>query len=424
MSSKIENISKEFILENSDNFKHKSNEFGFCWLDSSMAIADKGQNSLLFTEPIAEIYLLQNSIHFQKYIDFPIEFLNDSNIYNCIEEIVKRYDLYAVGYISYESSLKQFGINQTTQTELPEVRFLFYKDKLEFNSNDLPQFDTIHNQTSNNSRLLTKISKSEYIQNVKKIKEHIKEGDIYQANYTTRFQLTSPHDTIDAYFNLRELNPAPYASYLNFGNYQLLSSSPERMFTLKENQISTCPIKGTIAIGSNNAERETNLSALLNSAKDKAELLMIVDLMRNDLGKIANTGTVNIGSLFKPEIYSSLIHLVSDISAEINSNCSLHEIISALIPGGSITGAPKKRAIEIIDSVEQFPRFVYTGSIGYISKEKIDFNIAIRTMYQYNNHYFIHAGGGIVADSNPDDEYDEMLLKAKNLFRAIGYQSE
>ena len=212
------------------------------------------------------------------------------------------------------------------------------------------------------------------------------------------------------------------SAYLNFGNYQILSSSPERIFTTQKNRITTCPIKGTIELGKNESEQQTNLNKLLNSEKDKAELLMIVDLMRNDLGRIAQTGTVSVDSLFKPEIYSSLIHLVSDISATLKDNITFEDIINALIPGGSITGAPKKRAVEIINDLEEFPRFVYTGSIGYMTKEKADFNIAIRTIYYYNNIYYIHAGGGIVADSNPKDEYNEMLLKAKNLFKAVGLQ--
>ena len=422
MSTKLEKISKEFILENSEIFIQQSNEFGFCWLDSSMTVSDKGKSSYLFTEPVAEIYLQNEDIIFKTIENFQIDYNHNLDIYSIVDEIVHRYDLIAVGYISYESTLKQYGIRRFKQLELPSVRFLFYKEKLEFQTKELPVFETLQNCAD--SSVVEIVSQSEYMQKIDTIKQHIKEGDIYQANYTTRFKINSHLSPIETYLSLRNLNPAPYASYLNFGNYQILSSSPERMFTIENNQITTCPIKGTISIGENIAEQQLNLESLLNSEKDKAELLMIVDLMRNDLGKIAKTGTVRVDSLFKPEIYSSLIHLVSEISADLNPNKTLTKIVNALLPGGSITGAPKKRAIEIIQSVEQSPRFIYTGSIGYISKEKVDFDIAIRTMYRYNNHYYIHAGGGIVADSDPKDEYNEMLLKVKNLFKAVGLQYE
>jgi para-aminobenzoate synthetase component 1 len=235
--------------------------------------------------------------------------------------------------------------------------------------------------------------------------------------------VNSDSDPFDVYRRLRRLNPAPYGAYLNFGNYQVLSTSPERMFLKQGNQISTSPIKGTIANGSDLSSSELNRSRLLQSEKDRAELLMIVDLERNDLGRIAQTGSVQVERLFKAEIYSSLIHLVSDISAELRHDVKLKDILNALMPGGSITGAPKKRAVEIIADMERDPRSVYTGCIGYVDGDTADFNIAIRTMIHSGGQYHVHAGGGIVADSDPVAEYEEMLLKARNLLRALGVQT-
>jgi para-aminobenzoate synthetase component 1 len=192
------------------------------------------------------------------------------------------------------------------------------------------------------------------------------------------------------------------------------------MFYRHRDLITACPIKGTIKSANNETERTVQLEKLLNSTKDKAELLMIVDLMRNDLGKIAKTGSVEVSNLFCAEEYSSLIHLVTDVSARLKDNIKYSEIFEALMPGGSITGAPKKRAVEILQEHEPAPRGAYTGCIGYVNGDKADFNIAIRTMFHQNNLYQINAGGGIVADSEPNSEYQEMLLKANNLFRALG----
>ncbi len=151
---------------------------------------------------------------------------------------------------------------------------------------------------------------------------------------------------------------------------------------------------------------------------------MIVDLERNDLGKLARSGTVRVDDLFEPLCYSSVFHLAANVSATLKPDVSISEIIAALLPGGSISGAPKKRAVEIIRQFETVPRLVYTGCIGYIDHKTADFNIAIRTMLHHDGCYHVHAGGGIVADSDPEEEYQEMLLKARNLFRALGADPE
>lgn len=421
MHLKIDKQKYSDEFTNYDSIAQKSLKFGFSWLDSSMMISDKGQNSFIMSDPIADIYLLNNKVHIKSFKDTYRINSDISDIYVLVEQLVHTFDLCAVGYISYESTLKKFDIQNKTKNQIPSTRFLLYENLHPIADNSL-----IHTEFAptkfTDAHITNSISKNAYIKKVMEIKKHIKEGNIYQANFTTRFEISSLFSPFESYLRLRQLNPSPYGAYLNFGNYQILSSSPERIFTTQENRITTCPIKGTIVLGTNESEQQTNLKKLLNSEKDKAELLMIVDLMRNDLGRIAQTGTVSVDSLFKPEIYSSLIHLVSDISAALKNNITFADIINALIPGGSITGAPKKRAVEIINDLEEFPRFVYTGSIGYMTKEKADFNIAIRTIYYYNNMYYIHAGGGIVADSDPESEYDEMLLKAKNLFKAVGLQ--
>jgi para-aminobenzoate synthetase component 1 len=268
------------------------------------------------------------------------------------------------------------------------------------------------------------ISRDEYLSRVRRIKEHVHEGDIYQANFTSKFEVATGEQPFDVYSRLRQLSPAPYAAFLNFGDMQTLSSSPERMLLREGTHIITSPIKGTIVAGETAAEIEVNRQRLLASAKDRAELLMIVDLERNDLGKVARTGSVRVDSLFRTELYRSLIHLVSDVSAEINDATSTRSVLQALLPGGSITGAPKLRAIEILQQLEETPRGLYTGCIGYMKPGRADFNIAIRTIVHQNSVYHVHAGGGIVADSSPEAEYEEMLLKASNMFRALGLSED
>ncbi|MCX6834720.1 MAG: anthranilate synthase component I family protein, partial [candidate division Zixibacteria bacterium] len=263
------------------------------------------------------------------------------------------------------------------------------------------------------------LSRDEYLARVDRVKWHIREGDIYQANFTCRFDGRCRLDPFVAYLRLRRLNPCFYGAYLDFGDYQILSSSPERMFHWHDDRITSSPIKGTIARGMTSAETDRNLQKLLHSEKDRAELLMIVDLIRNDLGRFASTGSVVVENLYRPELLSSLIHLVADVSARTRSGCALNDVFKSMLPGGSVTGAPKRRAVEILRELEATPRWVYTGAIGYVGGGRADFSVAIRTMIHENNCYHIHAGGGIVADSQPEAEYEEMLLKARNLFASI-----
>ncbi|MCH7946630.1 MAG: anthranilate synthase component I family protein [candidate division Zixibacteria bacterium] len=430
----IRPVSAGINLENL--FGKLASKRGAVWLDSSLRIGDKGSASFIAFDPVIEVSVYENSIEIksehksekiQGAID-PLKLLND---------LWETENLFSVGYFSYESTLPFVGLRAGRQSDLPLIHFYFYDTHLKFD-HFANSYELIGNNPARYADILTAseapenhlavasadcrptISKNDYLRSVRKIKEHIKEGDIYQANFTCGFDVKSDALAFDTYKRLRRLNPAPYAAYLNFGDYQILSSSPERMFKKVGLDISSCPIKGTITSGRDDFERQQNRLKLLNSEKDKAELLMIVDLVRNDLGKVAETGTVRVDNLFEPEDYSSLIHLVTDISAKLRNDLSLADIIKALLPGGSITGAPKKRAVEIIQEIETTPRGVYTGCIGYVDGDQAEFNIAIRTMTYQDSFYRINSGGGIVSGSSPESEYEEMLLKAKNLLRALG----
>ena len=266
-------------------------------------------------------------------------------------------------------------------------------------------------------------AKEKYIEAVKKVKDYIREGDIYQANISQRYSGAIDCDGWSLYKRLRKMNPAPYAAYLRFGDTEILSSSPERFLRVHERNIETRPIKGTRPRGANKPEDERLASELLASVKDKAEHLMIVDLERNDLGKICEYGSVTVPEFEALESYETVHHMVSTVHGTLRPEVGMVDCIRACFPGGSITGAPKVRSMEIIDEIEPKGRGLYTGSIGYISLNgRVDLNIVIRTMVYTRGRVFFNVGGGVVADSDPQVEYDETIDKARALFQSLGVE--
>ncbi len=262
--------------------------------------------------------------------------------------------------------------------------------------------------------------KQEYIKAINKIKDYIKAGDIYQANMTQRFEYETEYSSFELYSKLRRINPAPFASFIDFGEGQIVSSSPERFIRIRDKVIETRPIKGTRPRGKTPEEDIANKEVLLSSEKDKAELLMIVDLERNDLGKVCKTGSVKVTELFHLEMYATVYHLVSTVVGELRADYDTIDCIKNVFPGGSITGAPKIRAMEIIDELEPTQRNIYTGSIGYVGfNGDADLNIVIRTIVCKNESAYFQVGGGIVWDSDPELEYEETLHKARALIEAL-----
>lgn len=264
--------------------------------------------------------------------------------------------------------------------------------------------------------------KEPYKAAITKVRDYIRSGDIYQANMTQRFQAPLRDDPFDLYQKLRSLNPAPFASYIDFGSGHVLSSSPERFIKMTDRVIETRPIKGTMPRSSDPAVDQANKETLKNSLKDQSELLMIVDLERNDLSRIAKTGSVEVTELFKLESYATVHHLVATVKAEVDEDKDVVDCLKATFPGGSITGAPKIRAMEVIDELEPTARGLYTGSIGYIDlNHNLDLNIVIRTFIVKNEMAYFQAGGGIVWDSDPELEYQESLDKAFALKKTLNY---
>jgi para-aminobenzoate synthetase component 1 len=260
------------------------------------------------------------------------------------------------------------------------------------------------------------MTREEYLACLKKIKRYLLDGDCYQVNFAQRFSVAAEGDPWQAYQGLRRLNAAPFGAYLNMPHCQVLSTSPERFLELRAGHVEPKPIKGTAPRGEDPIEDMMLAELLKGSTKDQAENLMIVDLLRNDLGKVCATGTVQVPELFKLESFARVHHLVSKVRGRLAPGQDALSLLRACFPGGSITGAPKLRSMEIIEELEPHRRGIYCGSIGYIGfNGDMDCNIAIRTMIHSEGITRLWAGGGIVADSDPEAEYRETYHKASAL---------
>jgi para-aminobenzoate synthetase component 1 len=268
---------------------------------------------------------------------------------------------------------------------------------------------------------VARIEPEVYLESVRRAVEYIHAGDVFQVNYAHEFRAPYQGDPLALYLRLRRLNPAAFGAFLDLGGDRaVLSTSPELFLSLREGTVVTRPIKGTRPRGADPKEDEALKEELLASEKDAAELAMIIDLERNDLGRTCLTGSVAVTEERRVETYASVHHLVATVTAELDPNCDRVDLIEATFPGGSITGAPKIRAMEIIDELEANRRGPYTGSIGIFGDDgSLELNIAIRTVVLARGEARVHVGGGIVADSDPEAEYQETLAKGDTIFRAL-----
>lgn len=264
------------------------------------------------------------------------------------------------------------------------------------------------------------VTKALYIDAIKRIKDYITAGDVYQVNFSQRIETHIDIPPYELYRKLRSINPAPFSSYLTFDDVAIISSSPERFLRVNARHVQTRPIKGTRPRGGNPEADELLKQELLSSPKDDAELTMIIDLERNDLGRVCDYGSVRVVERKVLEAYPTVYHLVSTIEGDLYERYDFIDLLKATFPGGSITGAPKIRAMQIIDELEPTQRSVYTGAIGYIGfNGDTDLNIAIRTFIMKGTAVYFQVGSGIVADSDAEEEYEETLHKARALIESL-----
>ncbi|KPH63222.1 aminodeoxychorismate synthase component I [Pseudoalteromonas neustonica] len=263
---------------------------------------------------------------------------------------------------------------------------------------------------------LSNMSRDQYGAKFSKIQAYLKSGDCYQINLAQRFEAQYQGSPWEAYCLLREANKAPFSSFINHPDGAILSISPERFIAITDGHIETKPIKGTLPRCLDEVTDVQQATRLQKSSKDRAENVMIVDLLRNDLGKVAKPGTVQVPSLFAIESFPAVHHLVSTVTAQLADDKTAVDQLHAAFPGGSITGAPKIRAMEIIEELEPHRRSIYCGSIGYLSAcGNMDTSITIRTLVCHKQHIYCWAGGGIVADSHVDLEYQETYDKVNKI---------
>lgn len=433
-------------------FQYFANEKDSAFLDSSL-VNQLGRYSIIGAYPY--LRLVKDDSGF--YIN------GQKTTESTFEEYLKKYLLEhkdenksslpmvsgAIGYFSYEYGRKLMQVPSCKENlvSIPDAMLIFYDFYVIEDRHEKKTYLVANGITEDAEKLLSCVErqisepaeetvgictdsfnievtpnfeKEEYKQAVDDMIRYIIEGDIYITNMTQQLKVKSDKKPLDVFYNLRENNPSPFGGYMDYGDFQIVCASPERFLKMKQGHVNTRPIKGTRKRGETPEEDLFMRTELENSEKDKSELLMIVDLERNDLNRVCRPGSVKVNELFTVEEYATVFHLVSDIEGELEEGKTVMDLLEAAFPGGSITGAPKYRAMEIIDELENNQRSLYTGSIGYLTLDgDCDFNIVIRTALHKDGMYYLGVGGGITAESDLEFEYEETLQKAKAVLEAM-----
>ena len=386
------------------------------------------------------------------------ETYNDVDPFRMLEKLINTYKLDiqsdipflsgAIGYFSYDIGriLEKLPDSSSEDFSIPDSMFIFFDNLIIFDLHNRKTYITALGQLEeatssilgiekvledykegkevsvvpSNNTFFSNFDKDEYEKSISLLKDYIRNGDVYIANMTRRIWCDNNEDSFKIYEKLRSCNKAPFSAYMNFKDFQIISSSPERFLSIIDGLVQTRPIKGTRPRGENQEDDEKNRNELINSEKDKSELLMIVDLERNDLSKVCKPNSVRVTELFKIEEYQTVFHLVANIEGKLKEGVSSVKCIKECFPGGSITGAPKIRAMEIIEELEKLKRNIYTGSIGYFDlRGNSDFNIVIRTIVKKDNKAYLGVGGGITWESIEEEEWFETIDKAKALMGVL-----
>jgi para-aminobenzoate synthetase component 1 len=334
-----------------------------------------------------------------------------------------------IAYDHIEGTIWLIVLELADDFEKPQEKLAFLEQLLrESQKNRIPQPAPADLETIDLSQTNCNMDKDYYLRTVEKIKRYIYDGEVYQINFSQRFECEYDTEAIKLYHWQNHYNPSGYAAYIDGGNFHVVSASPEMFITINEGFIRTKPIKGTrrriIETARKNPQAKktntNNFNELLYSDKERAELNMIIDLERNDVAKICKAGTRKVIQPRTIESYPTVFHAVATVAGQLRDEITICDVLKAMFPGGSITGAPKIRSMEIIDETEPTARGVYTGSIGFIGIDgSVCLNIAIRTIIIKNQKAFAQTGGGIVADSDPESEWAETITKARALLAGI-----
>ncbi|WP_315250211.1 aminodeoxychorismate synthase component I [Pseudomonas fragi] len=434
-----------YLANPADYFAAIRHAPGAVLLDSGRPTADRGRYDLLSAWPEAELTLQpdESGRDFLQRLRNSLKQLGNAALPDAYE---LPFAGGLIGYLSYDfgRQLEQLPAHALDDLHLPDARLGLYawalitdhqaatsqlvfhpslepakRDRLiQLFSQPAPQ---LNGPFSLKQPMQPDISASQYQQALSKIHDYIQAGDCYQVNYTQRFSAQCEGDAWTAYCALRQACPTPFSGFMSLADDNaILSLSPERFVRVSHHQVETRPIKGTRPRGKNSAEDAANAAELLASAKDRAENLMIVDLLRNDLGRTCRTGSVRVPQLFTLESYPNVHHLVSSVVGELADGKDALDLIGDSFPGGSITGAPKIRAMQIIDELEPTRRSLYCGSLLYLDvRGEMDSSIAIRSLLVKDGRVSCWGGGGIVADSDWQDEYQESITKVKVLLDTL-----
>ena len=444
MSYKLHQL--DFSVPSIQVFENIKNEDWSVFLNSNSKQYPDQRFDILSAKPKKKVifsddhtYLISEDQQPKKSELCPFELLKKiMNEYKCNSSENMPFSGGAIGYISYDYGNYLHNIeNKNKCLKYPLFAFGIYDWAVIYDYEQKKSFLLYHEKNTITEKILNNYQKKRepilkpfqiisrcesnmnydlYEMKLLKILEYIRAGDCYQVNLSQMFSLSYEGDEYELYKNLNKSFASPYSAYMNYPFGKILSFSPERFLSIKNNVVETKPIKGTRPRSDDPDIDKKNIEDLELSQKDKAENLMIVDLLRNDLGMNCKKGSVKVDKLFDIETFANVHHLVSTIHAEIDSESNIYNLIRDAFPGGSITGAPKLRAMQIIHELEPNNRSIYCGSIGYISfDEKTDLNISIRSMLSIDNNLYFWGGGGIVNDSDIRSEYNETISKVKPL---------
>lgn len=427
-------------------------------LESSLSHEDKGRYSFIGSNPYAEVK--SRGGHVEIVTEHGID-RREQKVLDVVEELLAFTEMEspfpftggAIGYIGYDVIRQYEVLGEINEDELdmPEAHLLFYKMFVVFDhkfqkvsivyvyrKNETMSYEEIQEVITNTKEQLFKqspiakittelegtftsnVTQEQFHEIVEAAKEYIRAGDIFQVVLSQRIHTSFQGDPFGLYRRLRVTNPSPYMFYVDFDSYVVLGSSPESLLSVKGRKVTTNPIAGTRPRGTTKEEDIRIAGELLQDEKEKAEHLMLVDLGRNDVGYVSEIGSVTLEKFMNIERYSHVMHIVSEVTGILREDVTCLDALKQCLPAGTVSGAPKIRAMTIIDELESVKRGVYSGTVGYISfNGDMDMGLAIRTMVVKDQKAYIQAGAGIVYDSNPESEYHETLNKARALLEVL-----